>query len=124
MANTDYLSKLPIFVAGTALEEVQSVEVNKETNLQKIVTMLKGLAGFSSGAKEVNISVTCAVPIGGPEFDFWNTAEDEEWVDIQIGLADKDFCSTGKITKVSFQGATDKAVELRFDWVGKSGRLE
>lgn len=120
----DYLSKLPVFVNGTALEEVTQVEATLDTGLTEIVTTSKGLAGFASGAKKVSINVTGVVPISGLEQDFWNWAHDEEWVTMQVGVGRGDFASTGKIQNVSVKGGVGNAVEVSFQWVGSPGKLE
>lgn len=124
MANTDYLSKLFVAFEGQPLEELTSFELNGEQNLQKIITIMSGLSGFSTGAPEANISLTAAVPIDGPEYDFWNTMRDESWVTIQVGVGKGDFASKGKIQKCRIQGATEKAVEISVDWTGRLERIE
>lgn len=124
MADGNYLRILPVFIEGTALEQVTSIEVNHEANPLKIVTILNGLVGKSDGPKEVNISCSCAIPIGGPEWDFWNTCNDGTWVSIQVGCGDKDFVGSGWFTKVKISASSDKAAEVSFDWNGKAGKME
>jgi hypothetical protein len=120
----DYLNKLPVFVNGTALEEVTQVEATLDTGLTEIITNTKGLAGFASGAKKVTINVTGVVPISGLEQDFWNWAHDEEWVTMQVGCGRGDFSSNGKLQNVSIKGGVGSAVEVSFQWVGAPGKIE
>jgi hypothetical protein len=123
-SQTDYLKQLPVFVNGTALEEVTQVELTLDTGLTEIFTVTKGLAGFASGSKKVTISLTGVVPRTGLEQDFWNMANDEEWVTIQVGVGRGDFASTGKFTNVSIKAGVGSTVEVSMTWSGPPGKIE
>lgn len=124
MANTDYLSKIFVAFAGQPLEELTSFRMNGESQLNKVVTIIKGISGFSSGAKQSSISLTAAIPIDGPEFEFWNEMKAETWIDVQVGVGSKDCAGTGKIQKTEISASTDKAAEISVDWEGRLERFE
>lgn len=120
-----YLKRLPLFVDGQAIEEYNNLEVNGEANPIEITTVLKGLAGKSDGNSRVTVSCTSAMPIGGPEYDYWNAMIDgREDVTMQIGVGDGDFVSIGWFTSVRFSASTDKACEVQWEWTGPPGRIE
>jgi hypothetical protein len=124
MDDTSYLKRLPIFIDGTALEKVTSLEINNEANAQKIITMLDGFVGKSDGPAEVNIKCESAIPIGGPEYDYWNACAEGSWHSVQVGCGDKDYVGDGFFNRVGVQASSDKAASVSFDWVGKVSKME
>ena len=124
MAISQYLSQLPLFMDGIAIEEATSTEATLRTNAQKVVTIAKGLSGKSSGAPEVQITGRFAVQVGGLEYNFWKAAFKGQYVDAQLGVGTGDYAQTGWFEEVSFSAATDKAVEGSYTWVGPAGDIE
>lgn len=124
MADGNFTRRMPVFVDGTPLEYVTSLEVNGESNAQKIVTMLDGLIGFSDGPAEVNITIESAIPIGGPEYDYWNSWNDGGWHSLQIGVGSKDYVGDGRFLRVNFSASSDKSASVRAEWTGKPAKME
>lgn len=120
----DYLVRLPVFINGTPLEEVTSVEMTLDSGRTEIFTTTKGLAGFAEGAMKVTVKVNLAVPVSGLEVDVWNLARSGDWVTLQIGAGRQDFSSTGKINTASLSGSVNQAVENSFEWIGRAEDLE
>jgi len=111
-----YLGRTSIFFNGTALEEFTSVDLALDTAQNEIVTVTKGLAGFSAGAQKTTIRITSAVPIGGTEIDFWDIAFRNENCTLQVGFGSKDFISTGRIMNVSLSLSANSPSAVDFDF--------
>lgn len=124
MAEANFLRIIQVAFGGQFLEDLTSFEINQEANPQKIVTILKGLAGKSDGPAEVNIRLTAAIPLGGPEYDFWNTCHAGSWETCQVGVGDGDYVGDGWFSRVGISASTDKAAEVSVEWTGKPGRIE
>lgn len=123
-ALTDFLVRLPVFINGTAIENVTSVEMTLDSGRTAIFTTTQGLAGFAEGAKSVTIKVNLAVPISGLEFDNWKLANSGDYVSIQIGVGRGDFASTGKLMDAGVSGSVNQAVENSFTWQGPAANIE
>lgn len=123
-ALNDYLVRLPVFINGTPLEEVTSVEMTLDSGRSEIFTTTKGLAGFAEGAKKVSVRVNLAVPVSGLEYDVWKACNAGDYVTIQIGVGRGDFASTGKIISTGVSGSVNQAVENSFDWSGPAEDIE
>jgi hypothetical protein len=123
-ANIDYLVRLPVFINGTPLEQVTSVEMTLESGRSEIFTTTAGLAGFAEGAKKVTVRVTGPVPVDGLESSAWNLCNTGDWVSIQIGVGRQDFAGNGKIMSASVSGSVNQAVENTFEWSGVPADLE
>jgi len=120
----DYLVRLPVFLNGTPLEEVTSVELTLDSGRSQIFTTTKGLAGFAEGAKVVTARINLAVPVSGLEVDVWGLANSGDWVTLQVGVGRGDFASTGKVINCGISGSVNQAVENSFEWQGPAADLE
>ena len=123
-SSAQYTQRFPVFFNGTALEEVSDITVTLDTGQTEVFTVTKGLAGFCAGAMKVTAHVSGAIPIGGPEIDFWNIAMRMENCTLQVGVGQADFMSTGRIMNVSFSGGTSNPASVEFDWTGPPGFFE
>ncbi len=119
-----FLGQLPLFFNGIAIEDATSTEATYRTNAQKVVTINKGLAGKSDGPAEVTITGRFAVQIGDPAFNFWKAAHTRQYVDAQLGVGPGDYAARGWFEEVSFSGASDKAVEGSYNWIGPPADIE
>ncbi|MDD5305197.1 MAG: hypothetical protein PHS14_19020 [Elusimicrobia bacterium] len=120
----DFLVRLPVFINGTALEMVTSVEVTLDSGRTAIFTTTAGFAGFAEGAKMVTLKVSGPVPVSGPEASAWNLANSGDWVSIQVGCGRVDFMGNGKIIDANISGSVNQAVENSFTWQGTPANLE
>lgn len=116
-------AKVPVFYNGTYLEQLKSIELALETGVVRIET-LEGLAGFSSGSGMVTFNVTSNVPSTGFEADFWNDANNEVLVTIQVGVGPQAYVGQGKIENVRVTRDTGAAIEGSFSWTGQRAGME
>lgn len=120
----EYLVRLPVFINGVPLEEVTQVDVTLDSGRTEIYTQTKGLAGWSEGAKMVTLRVTSAIPVGGPEVDFWALANSGEVVTAQVGVGRGDYAQAGKIINCNFSGSVNNPTEVVFEFHGLASDIE
>lgn len=111
----EYLVRLPVFVNGVPLEEVTQIDVTFDSGRTEVYTQTKGLAGWAEGAKMVTISVTCAIPVEGPEFDSWGATNSGEIVTIQVGVGRGDYAQAGKVINTNLSGSVNNPTEHKFE---------
>ena len=92
------------------LAEAQTISTSLASNSSEVLTMKKGLAGRSPGAKRSEISVENAVPKGGLEDEFFQLCVEDADVTITHLFAGKTYIYEGWIDTVeSSQGAESPA---------------
>jgi len=102
-------TKFSIFLGGVLLAEAQSCDINHTGGWQDIVTIEKGLSGFSPGAQMCTIKIDSAVPRAGVEFDFYAAMRDGTILDVIVFRAGKKMKTKGIVKDVSETGGADKA---------------
>lgn len=105
------------------LAEATSISLSLESNSTEILTMKKGLAGRSAGAKRVEISVENAVPKGGAEQEFIEKCVDDADVVITHRFAGKDYIYEGWIQNVEASQSADSAASLSFTVIAGKPRI-
>lgn len=120
----EYLVRLPVFVNGVPLEEVTQIEATLDSGRTEIYTQTKGLAGWAEGAKMVTVTVTSAIPVGGPEVDTWALANSGEVTTLQVGVGRGDYAQAGKVINTNLSGSVNNPVEHRFEWHGLAGDID
>lgn len=105
-------TKFSMFFNGALLAEAQSVDIQHVGGWQDIITIEKGLSGFSPGAQMCTIKVDEAVPRAGIEFDFFGAMRDGTIIEVVVFRAGKKMKTKGIIKDISETGGADKPSTL------------
>jgi hypothetical protein len=116
MAIERYLT-LTVLIDGVTQVELQNVEINADPKLVPVETM-RGLAGFTPGAKVITVSATSAVRISGPEFDAIDSAFEGNVHELNIPYGTKSIVTEGQITSSGLSGSVNSATETKFEFMG------
>jgi hypothetical protein len=109
--------QLQVLVDGVTQLLLQNVTVNWDAQKQPVETM-RGLAGFTPGAKRITIQATSAVRTGGPEFDAFESASGDTQHEIQVPYGPKTIVSEGEIMSGSLSGSVNASTEHQFEFMG------
>jgi len=123
MATLQDHARLAIFIEGTYMVEMTSIEITTNSGQQRVDT-LEGLAGFTPGSGDVTVTCGFAIPIGGQEYPFQETCADGSYVAIQIPIGAKDYVGKGKFQDVGISQSVNANTEGTFTWVGELTPLQ
>jgi hypothetical protein len=123
MALNEY-ARLPLFVNGTYLSQLTSVEASLESGQQRVDLLNEGFGGFTSGSGSTTISIGFAVPIGGSEYSFWNDCVNGALADLQLGMGSESYGGRGKFTDVRISQSVNASVEGSVTWIGEFNALK
>jgi hypothetical protein len=101
-----------IYVNARLLAEASKVEVTITSNDQKVMTMKKGMAGFSDGPTETTISIESAIPRKGFESDFVTAVTQKKPVRITVKSGGKRITVNGRFTEARFNNQVDSPAML------------
>jgi hypothetical protein len=119
MANRleDHL-RLRLLINGVFQVKPSSVRVQFAPNNNPVDT-LEGLAGKTPGSGRVTITVTAAVHIGGPEFDYFGSSTRGDYVEMQVPFGAQSYIGTGWFDDVEIGQSTGANTEVNFTWTGE-----
>lgn len=117
MALSDHL-RLKLLIGGVFQITPSSIRVAFAANNQ-VVETLEGLAGKTPGSGRVTITVTAAVPIGGPEVDFFTKCVDGAYDEMQVPFGAKSYIGTGWYDDVEIGQSANANTEVNFTWQGE-----
>lgn len=80
---------------------------------------LEGLAGKTPGSGKCEISGTCAIPVGGPEFDFMTACVDGSYHTCQVPFGVKSYIGNGWFQTAELGQSVNQATEFQFTWTGE-----
>lgn len=115
------LYSAPGFVSYDAIPvlQAQTISMNVETDNKDVMTLLLGNAGFSAGAKKVQISVSNALPAAGMEQAWITIANAQGEVSLTFTIAGTAYNCRGDIRSVKVDTSTDKANDVSFEFHGR-----
>lgn len=119
MANLERYTKATVYINSNLLSEESNVTVKRMSGAQPVKTTAKGFAGFSQGAGQTDISVSCSVPAAGFEFDPGADIENVNTVEITILAAGRSLTCKGSIIDDNFAHGVDSAAKLDFNFQGQ-----
>lgn len=96
-----------IYVNARLLAEASKLTVTVTSNDQKVMTMKKGLAGFSDGPTESSITVESAIPRKGYEYDFVNAVNKKLAVRIVVKSGGKRHSFNGRFSQAEWSNSVD-----------------
>jgi len=111
---TEYEGVGQIQFDGRTLAEADNVSVRHAPNNNRVYTMRKGLAGYSKGAFETEISVANAVPKGGLERDFIEKCIAGAFVRVTILFAGKRYQYNGWIDSDEHTSGVQQSATFSF----------
>jgi hypothetical protein len=117
MPLTDYL-RLTVLLDGVMQTEVSDIKVNGKSGAQA-VELLRGLAGKTPGARQLEFSGTWAIPISGPEFDVVGFTADGSYHDLQIPLGPKTLISSGWFQDCEIGQSTGSHTQVSGTFMGE-----
>lgn len=116
-------AKLAVFVDGTYLVEVTSIEFTTESGQVRIDTF-EGLAGFTPGSGKTGVKLELAIPISGQEYPFQESCADGILTPIQIPVGQKSFMGIGKFMDVGISQSVNAAASESVTWEGGLSKLQ
>lgn len=116
-------ARIPTFFNAQYLTEVTSIRVRTDSGQQEVLT-LEGLVGFTEGAGLVELTMKCAIPIGGTEAPFQKWCADGEYVSVQVGCGAVSFEGTGKIIDTDFGQDVNSASDFNLTWRGPKKAMQ
>jgi hypothetical protein len=122
MALQDH-ARLPVFFNSQYLTEVTSIRVSTDSGQQEVLT-LEGLVGFTQGAGMTEITMKCAVPIGGTEAEFQEICAAGGYCTMQVGIGAKSYEGTGKIMTTDFGQDVNSAADFNVTWKGEKKAIQ
>lgn len=118
MALNDY-AKLVLFMDGTNITQLTSVEAEWDSGQQPVNLLVEGLGGFTPGSGSVNVTIGYAVPIGGLEYAYLKKLVQGAYIDLQLGVGSEAYAGRGKIMTSRIGQSTGASVEGTATWSGQ-----
>jgi hypothetical protein len=119
MASPQIYTLSYITINGRLLAEHVTASLQRMSNANTVLTLGKGFAGVSPGAKMCTISVENAVPSANFEYDPGDDISNNAIVEIGvIGPGGKSAVSRGYIGKDSFSQGVNSEAKMSFEFQG------
>lgn len=109
---------LRLLVNGVFQIKASSVNLEFDSGAQRVDT-LEGLAGKTPGSGTVTITGNFAVPIGGPEHDFFTDCVEGAYVEMQVPFGAKSYIGTGWFQTAGISQSVNANTEGTFTWTGE-----
>lgn len=116
MATERFLT-LQVLIDGVTQVLLQNGSLDFDTKNIPVETM-RGLSGFTPGAKVITIKCASAVRISGPEFDALDSGYEGTIHEIMFPYGTKSIVSEGQIMSGSISGSVNAATEFSFEFMG------
>lgn len=110
-------AQLQVLVDGVTQLLLQDVTLTWDPQKQPVETM-RGLAGFTPGAKRLTLQATSAIRLSGPEFDAYASAAGDVQHEIQFPYGTKTIVSEGEITGGSMSQSVNSSAQIQFEFTG------
>lgn len=117
MALIGYM-RMALLIDGVLQAQVSEVTVNFDGKQIDVETLLQGLAGFTPGAKSLEVDGKWSVPVSGAEFDLVTAAANGEIHELQIPYGQKTIVSKGIWKSGSLGGSVNANTELSCKFTG------
>lgn len=122
MAIGKYAGAAEVYLNGRLLAELVSFRTTLESGDQEVVTMRKGLAGFSDGPPRVEATFDTAIPKAGFEADYQKAIEDKATVRVAWIIAGKRRQAEGRIMTLDTDQGVNNPAGATCRFVGKPVR--
>lgn len=114
------------YVNGGLLAENISVTVELVGTDEDVMTIVKGLSGFTPGPDSVKVTFSNVVPASGFEFNAWNAQLNKEIVELklQFGGSGMSLTSEGRFSGNKIDAGVSKTTGYDFDFTGSPAPWE
>lgn len=116
-ALNDHL-RLAVLIDGQLQTECSNIQINGQSGAQAVET-LRGLAGKTPGSKRLEFTGNYAVPLGGPEFDFWGSIDKGTYHEIQIPIGAKSIIAKGWFQEAGISQSVNANTEQTAHFIGQ-----
>lgn len=110
--------RLKLLFDGVFQVKPSTIRVSLDSGAQEVDT-LEGLAGKTPGAGKCKITGTCAVPLGGPEFDFFTACQEGSYHQAQVPFGVKSYIGNGWFQTTEIGQSVNQSTEIQFEWTGE-----
>jgi hypothetical protein len=117
MALNRYL-RMALLVDSVLQIEATEVTVNFDGKQQDVETLVQGLAGFTPGAKTLEIDGKWAMPAAGAEFDVVTACATGDLHELQVPYGNKTIVSKGIFKSGSLGGSVSANTALDAKFTG------
>lgn len=119
MAIVEQYTRIDAAIDGVSQMEYTSIKITSEAGLIAVKTIQKGLSGFTDGGGQCNISITSAIPKGGPEFDFLSALAKKEPHEMTLTIGSKSYISQGFFTQATASQTEGSSSAIDAEWIGE-----
>lgn len=116
MAGNQLYDSAAVFLNKISLAEIEEISIKEASGAHAIITMAKGFAGISPGAQITNVTMKCAIPRAGKEFDFRTSLQGNLEVELVFFAHSKTMSTKGFLTETdeSYSASNPSAVSATF----------
>lgn len=111
-------ARIGLLVDSVLQVQANDVSVSVDSKAQDVETLIQGLAGFTPGAKQLEINAKWALPVAGAEFDVLGAAARGTVHSLQIPYGDKTIISQGIWKTGTLQGSVNSNTSLEAKFTG------
>lgn len=97
-----------VYINGSLLTENATVTVDRRTGAQNVLTIQKGFAGQSPGAKMMELTISNAVPAAGFEYDPGDDMDQLRPVSVAVFAASATLTTIGFVDSDTFKHAVNQ----------------
>lgn len=114
------------YINGTLLAENTSVKITLKGTDQDVMTIVKGLTGFTPGPDSLEVEFENVIPASGFEVDTWSAQLNKEIVELrlQFGGSGLSLTSSGRIFDNALDAGVSKTAGLNFNFTGQPAPWE
>lgn len=105
------------YIDGALLSEATSVSIARDSKASQVDTITKGFSGMSPGAAMMSVSLECAIPTAGIEYNPGKVIKGVTVVDITIAGAGKTLSTKGFITKDDISYSVNGEAKIKIEAV-------
>ena len=109
-----------MFIDGGLAAENTTVDTEITSDVQQVMTIVKGFAGITPSPHTRTITAESVIPVSGFEFDYESAFLNSQEVEItlQQGGSGKKTVSKGYFTNVSVSAGVGRTATVSFQFVG------
>ncbi len=115
----EYSKPFTVILQGQPLAEVSQITTKTDSGDKPVMTLAQGLAGFSDGPAQCELTGKSALPLAGFEADFAELCMLHVTRQFQIRLANKILTVKGRFMSVTESSSVENPNEVDFTFHGR-----